>query len=90
MAFAAALFIRAGTRKTGFLAGGAAALCIMGNRVGWMGGVLVGAGGCTLAICVGTLGTSLNRRVMFSHRSSGELKANPFPVRIAMSFLRVK
>lgn len=86
MAFAATLFIRAGTRKTGFPDGVVAGFCIMGNRVGCVA-VLVGV---ALAICAGTLGTSLNRRVMFNHKSSGEVKANPLPVLTAMSLLRVK
>ena len=90
MAFAAALFIRAGTLNT-FFAGTeeeGTGFLIMESLLGCTVGI-VGAG-AALDICVGTLETSLNRRVMFSHKSSGELKVIPLPVRTAMSFFRVK
>lgn len=90
MAFAAALFIRAGTLNT-FLVGTeeeVTGFFIMDSLLGCTVAIVGADGG--FATCAGTLETSLNRRVMFSHKSSGELKANPLPVRSAMSFFRVK
>jgi hypothetical protein len=88
MAFAAALFIRAGTLNTFFVGREGAGFFIMDSLLGCTVAI-VGTDGA-LAICAGTLDTIFNRRVMFHHKSSGEVKANPLPVLTAMSFFRVK
>ena len=88
MAFAAALFIRAGTLNTFFSGTDDTCFLIMESLLGCTVGIVGADGG--FAICAGTLETSRSRLVIFSHRSSGELKVIPLPVRTAMSFFRVK